>query len=168
MRILFVLMFLLGLCFNMQAQETRKKSRKELRAEQAAITAANVDSVMNSEQYTFMARTASSINMQQVQLSSGYDMTVRGDSVFVYLPYFGVIYRAGFDNDGGVRLNTSMEEYEIEKRKSAYEIKFMARKDGDTYRFDMSVSTSGYCSLVINSNNRQAITYTGILKDAEQ
>jgi hypothetical protein len=160
-------LFLLGLIIGLQAQETQKKSRKELRAEGAAILAARVDSIMTGGQYTFLAQTASSVSMQQVQLSSGYDMTIRGDSVFIYLPYFWVAYQAGFNNEGGVRLNTLMEEYETEKRKNTYDVMFRARMDGDTYRVSLSVSPSGFCNLHISSDKRQAISYTGSLKDAE-
>jgi len=99
-----------------------------------------------------------------ISLSGYYDMRIAGDTVNVYLPYFGTSYLVDYrNNDGGIQLNAPMQNYKVSFKKGNYDISFDARGISDTYRMIFRVSQSGFCSLSVNCNNRQSISYTGIL-----
>lgn len=161
--ILFLLISIL-LTLGVSAQKNERKSRRALKAERESIIIATIDSMIMAKDYNFVARSANPMQMQTVQLTSDYNLKVKGDSVFVFLPYYGRAYQADFSStDGGIKLADAMKAYTIEQQKSKYEIKFEAENRRDTYRFYLTIGKGGYASLTVNSNHRQAIIFNGII-----
>ncbi|MCF8363835.1 MAG: DUF4251 domain-containing protein [Prolixibacteraceae bacterium] len=155
---------LLAISFSAFAQQ-EQKTRKEIRQEKKEKIAARVDSMVTAKDYVFMARSAHPMSMPVVNLTSEYDLKVSGDSVFVYLPYYGRAYRVDYmSNEGGIKLDALHEEYSAKKDDDGYEISFEAEGDSDTYTFNLSVFESGYASLHVSSYNRQSISFNGIIK----
>lgn len=141
------------------------KSRKEIRKERKMQIQNRVDSMITATDYVFTARSAHPMSMEVVDLTSGYELKVIGDSVSVYLPYYGRAYQSDYSStEGGIKLEVLSEEYSLKNEKDGYEVSFKAESDSDTYTFNLSVSRSGYASLHVSSNNRQSITFNGILK----
>jgi len=154
----FLLIFING--FTQQNQ----KSRRETRIEKKAQVASLVDSMIVANDYVFNARSAHPMSMPVINLSSEYDLRIKGDSVYVYLPYYGRAYQADYmSTEGGIKLEGLYEEYSVEKDDNGYEISFKAKTDTDTYTFNLSVSGAGYASLHVSSYNRQSITFNGII-----
>jgi hypothetical protein len=152
------------LSFSAFAQQ-EQKTRKEIRLEKKERIQSHVDSMITDKDYVFMARSAHPMSMPVVNLTSEYDVKVKGDSVFVHLPYYGRAYQADYmRTDGGIKLEALYEEYSAKKDDDGYDIRFKAEGDSDTYTFNLSVSESGYASLHVSSYNRQTITFNGILK----
>lgn len=145
--------------------QDKLKSRKEIREERKIQIQNRVDSMIMAMDYVFVARSAHPVSMQVVNLVSGYELKVIGDSVSVYLPYYGRAYQPNYSSDeGGIKLETMPTEYSTEEDDDGCKISFKAESDADTYTFTLSVSKSGYASLHVLSNNRQSISFNGILK----
>ncbi|MDA3879354.1 MAG: DUF4251 domain-containing protein [Prolixibacteraceae bacterium] len=161
---IIITLLLFSISVNGFTQE-KQKSRKEIRNEKKVQIASRVDSMLMAKDYVFNARSAHPMSMPVVNLTSEYDLKVKGDSVFVYLPYYGRAYQADYmSSEGGIKLEELYEDYRVEKDDDGYRIHFDAEGRSDEYIFTLSVSPSGYASLVVSCNNRQSIRFSGIIK----
>jgi hypothetical protein len=143
-----------------QTRAEKKAQREILKAQ----IAHKVDSLVNCKQLTFFARYASPAGQGDISLGMYYDLRIKDDTVSVYLPYFGTTYLVDYrNNDGGIKLIAPVQNYKVTFKKGNYDIKFDARGASDTYRMILRISQSGFCSLSVNCNNRQSISFTGIL-----
>ena len=159
------------LLFSVQAQNSEKKSRKELKAEKKAQHIAEIKAIVESRNFIFDASAANPMSGSTVSLTTDYEMTIKNDSVFSYLPYYGVAYSgAAFSgNDSPMTFNKPIEEYKSEATKNGYLVKFKVKNANDVINCTFHISESGLTSLSVSSVNRQAINYSGVLiKNAEE
>lgn len=88
----------------------------------------------------------------------------KGDSVEVYLPYFGVRQSGGgYGTEGGVKFeglvrNLSIEE---EKGKNRLHVKFEGKQDTEDLDFRITLYANGNANTSVNSSQRDAISYRG-------
>ncbi|MCP4310912.1 MAG: DUF4251 domain-containing protein [Bacteroidetes bacterium] len=86
------------------------------------------------------------------------------DSIFTaHLPYFGRAYQASYGGDGGIEFEGKSENFNItlNEKKRTIKIQFQIRGNTDRYDLFLTVGSSGFGTLNINSQNRQPISYTG-------
>ena len=134
-----------------------------LRAQEANSTA--LKNILSSKTFIFKAQSAWPLQGTVVQLTAGYDMKVLQDSINTYLPYFGRAFSAGYNNEGGINFTSKKFEYKVkEKQKGGWEITIKPSDARDITEMNYSVSTNGYATLQVISNNRQAISYYGIIE----
>lgn len=164
-RFLFIL-FGVFIIFLSNAQN--RQTRKALRRIEKQHVAEKVDSVIESRNYIISINSADPMGWPSVQLTSDYSVEVSSDSVMVYLPYFGRAYQVDFLNDeGGIKLKEKLMSYIVDKKKDNHNIRFEAKTSSDKYKFRISVSSTGYGTITVSSNNRQVISYNGILNDID-
>ena len=162
-RISLVILTVLMMSPILLAQE--KQSRREMKKAKKEKMAQQVQALVESKDYTFLARSATTMRGKTIQLTGGYNLTVKNDSATAYLPFFGVAYAAGYGtNDSGIEFDNEMSNYRYEMRKKSHDIFFEARSSNDNYRVHLSVSPSGYASLNVDSNNRQGMRFNGVMK----
>ncbi len=161
---------LLFVIFSVNAQETEKKSKKELKAEKKAKQIEEVKSIVESKNFVFDARTANPMKGRTVTLTSDYDVKVTNDSIFSYLPYYGVAYSASYGGtDSPMIFDVPFETCTQEKVKNGYMVKVDAKNSNDRLTFTFHISETGTTSLSVSSINRQSITYYGeILKEKKK
>src|SRR5687768_11558370 len=128
--------------------------------EQAGSTSTEL---LESRNYVFKAITAIPARGRSIQLNSDYTLRVSKDTVRADLPFFGRAYTAPIgQRSGGFEFTSTECDYKQNVRKNgAYEIEIIPRDHRDVQRMLLTISTSGYGSLYINSQNRQAITFNG-------
>jgi len=155
---------------SVQAQESGKKSKKELKAEKKAQQIAEIKSLIESKNFVFDASTANPMKGRTVNLTTDYELTIKNDSVFSYLPYFGVAYSGSAFGGGNSPMNFDqpLESYTSELTKKGYIIKFKAKNGTDVIDGTMHISETGSTSLSVSSMNRQSITYFGNLAKIEE
>ncbi len=158
--LIIVISLLIG--FMNMAQE--KQTRRELRRIEQERVALQVDSILKSNNYTFTARSANPLGWSTIHISPNYTLSVDSGQLNCHLPYFGRAYRANLSSSqGGIILDTKLTDYSIISKKKETQINFKASDTNDSYRFTLKVSTSGNATLTINSNNRQGISYNGVI-----
>ena len=81
--IVFTGLFILSLTA-VHAQETEKKSKKELKAEKKAQQIAEVKAIVDGKTFVFNARNANPMRGRTINLTSEYDVKVTKDSIFSY------------------------------------------------------------------------------------
>ena len=124
-----------------------------------------IKTLIDNRSYVFQAQLAQPTRGTSRQLTTGYELRVSGDTLTANLPYFGRAYQAPLDmRGGGVEFNTTDYSYTVEpKRKGRWNITFDPRGQGDVRSMTLSVSEDGYASLQVLSNNRDPITFSGVV-----
>ncbi len=150
------------LCF---AQSKEGITKKEKRAKKKAVTEKMVKELLESKDFIFEARHVIPMSGASINLTSEYDITIKNDSAFAYLPFFGVAYRVEYGSfEGGIKFEEPTKDYNLIMKKNIYAIEFTVDTDKDLFNCYLDISSSGYGTLKISSNNRQQISYHGILK----
>lgn len=167
---------LLALFFGIVSQaysQTDKQTTKKIIADTSYTFVANSASPLASAD---IARILSSMPGNQggsvINLSgSGYTLRVNADSVIANLPYYGRAYQASMNpSDAGIKFTSTKFKYKQSKgRKGSYNINIETQDTkGENYRLMLSISQSGYATLVANSIYKQPITFQGIMQEPKQ
>ena len=120
---------------------------------------------LTNKTFVFKAQSAWPLQGTVVQLTSGYDMKVMQDSINTYLPYFGRAYTAGYGTEGGINFTSKKFDYKLkEKSKGGWEITIKPMDTKDISELTYSVASNGYATLQVISNNRQTISYYGVIE----
>jgi hypothetical protein len=137
------------------AQDAKNQKQQD---KQAAIKA-----LIDLQHYSFQAQTALPLTMKMRQLTPGYELKVRKDTIEAYLPYFGRAYTATIGtSDGGIQFKVTDFKYtSTESKKGGWDITIVPKNAGDTRELMLHVSQSGYASLYVKSNNKQDISFSG-------
>ncbi|MDB5207358.1 MAG: hypothetical protein JWR72_2433 [Flavisolibacter sp.] len=126
---------------------------------------AALKSLLSTKTFVFKAQSAWPLQGTVVQLNPGFDMKILIDSINTYLPYFGRAYSAGYNTGGGINFTSTKFEYKLkEKSKGGWEIVIKPADAKDIHELIYSVSTNGFATLQVTSNNRQAISFYGIIE----
>jgi len=167
-----LLTFIIVILFSaavLSAQETETKSKKQLKAEKKAQQIAEIKAVVESKNFVFEARTANPMKGGSRTLTSAYDVTLKNDSVFCYLPYFGVAYTANIgSSDGPLTFDQPVKTYDMETDKNGYVVEVKTTNKNDAIEFIFHISETGSTSLSVNSTNRQSISYFGDIQKIKE
>ncbi len=144
------------------AQETEPKSKKELKAEKKAKLIEEIKALVENKAFVFKAANVNPLRERTIVLTSEYEVKLTKDSIFSFLPYFGVAYRAEYGGtESPMIFNQPLESCETEKTKNGYLVKVSVKNKMDVLDFGFHISETGYTSLNVTSINRQAISYYG-------
>jgi len=167
MKTIFVLILLFSTLI-VFSQETKKKSKKELKAEKKSQQIAKTKMLIEEKAYIFKATTANPMKWRTVNLTSEYDVEIKNDSLFSYLPYYGRAYTASFGGDSPMIFEVPINEYSVkDEKKGAYLIKVKVHNKSDLLEFNFNISENGSATLIVLSNNRQSISYFGDIEKIE-
>jgi hypothetical protein len=99
-------------------------------------------------------------------LTSSYSLAINGDSIQSHLPYFGKAYSVPYGGGQGLVFEAPATDYTLNfNPKGTAEINLLARSQDDTYRYHILIFEDGNASIQVTSNNRQAISYSGKMKE---
>ena len=121
--------------------------------------------LIESGRYLFTVQSVNPSGSRPIHTTTDYTLEANDSTYKAYLPYFGRAYQASYSGDGGIEFDASPENFELtlKERKRMVNIEFDIRAKNDNYSCFLSVGSSGYGTLSINSNNRQSISYSGIV-----
>ena len=143
---------------NLRAQD--KKNDREDR----------IKTAITDKRYVFKATSALPLRGRTIQLTSDYTLTVRGDTVIAFLPYFGRAYTAPLDPaKGGIDFTSTNFDYKAKQRKKGnWEINIKPKDADDVRQLYLSFSASGFGNLQVTSLNRQTISFNGHVNPTEE
>ena len=126
-----------------------------------------VNSKVQLKDYTVEVKFANPSGGGHINLSYGYDLRIKNDSAYAYLPYYGVAYSAPYNGEGGIKFAELMTEYTCVKNKKSdgWDIHFKVKSKENGYDIRLSVYENGNSTITVNSFNRQSITFYGELKE---
>ncbi len=87
----------------------------------------------------------------------------QGDSVELFLPYFGVRHTGGgYNNDGGIKYEGLAKNLQVkEGRNNSLILKFEGKQATESYDFTVNVFPNLNTSTQVNSSDRDPISYQG-------
>jgi hypothetical protein len=140
--------------FRASAQETNEAALKNL---------------LSTKHFVFKAQSAWPLQGKVIQLTPGFDVRVMTDSINSYLPYYGRAFNAGYSSQGGgINFSSSKFEYKLkEKSKGGWDLTIKPQDTNDVSQLTYSISTNGFATLQVISNNRQAISFYGVVEKAK-
>ena len=102
-------------------------------------------------------------------MSYGYSVTVRNDSLFSYLPYFGRAYDVPYGGGKGLNFDAPIESYkETQLKNGLRHIEIGLKNDEDTYLYTINVFDNGSSSIDVQSRRRESISYSGEMEFGKQ
>jgi len=118
-----------------------------------------------AKRYLFTAQTATPMSGRVIQLTGGYDVKLKNDTLVAYLPYYGRAFSAPLDaTRGGINFTSTKFTYVVkERRKGGWDIKIAPSDGGDVRSLAFTVSQDDYTTLQVTSNNRQPISFYGVV-----
>lgn len=133
----------------------------------AQMTNAEYAQAIEQGQFTFLAQRVIPSRGMSRYLSSDYSVRLSGDTLDVYLPFFGRAYSAPMNlGEGGYKFVSTDFDYEVTSQKKGMYTVTITPNDitnndirGTILFFDLG--TNGYGSLRVRSNNREMISFTG-------
>jgi hypothetical protein len=149
---------------------------------------ATTERIIEAQNYVFVATTAYPLNQMDIAkvmsrmsgpnnsgsinlTGSSYDLNVKKDSLVAYLPYYGRSYTARIgSNEGGIKFKSKDFKYNSVRKKKGNWVITMKPNDvrdsyNSNYSLTLNVSTGGYGTLVVTSNNQQPISFYGYLAE---
>ena len=130
-------------------------------------SSSQIQDLIDSKNYVFVAQTAIPIGGRAINLTSPYEVRVSGDTVASDLPYFGRAFVAPINpSDGGIHFTSTNFNYKVEgRKKGGWDIEILPKDSKDVRQMHLTLSASGYGTLQVVSNNRQQISYNGYVKE---
>jgi hypothetical protein len=164
--IFLALLLLLFVTMSFAQEKTRKQLREARKIEKQKQT----EILVNSKEFVFVARNASSQGFRNIDLTSNPNyIKFHQDFIKSEMPFFGRAYSGvAYRGDGGLKFEGKPQEYTFKKEKKAYQIKAVVKGQDDLYSMYLSVFFDGSASLSINSNNRSVISYSGEIAPIEK
>jgi len=129
-----------------------------------------IKNIVEAKQYVFIAESALPVNGRNRQLSPGYKLELRMDTLISDLPYFGRAYTAPIDPaEGGIQFTSVDFEYQANPgKKGSWDISIKPKDGKGVNRFSLYISKSGRASLQVVSNNRQTISFNGYITEIKR
>lgn len=156
-RLIFVVISIFFFLFGQGCKSYGGFSKSQIRS--------RIDSLVAIPNIQFDATHAIPISMPGRNLSYGYSLIVRKDSILCNLPYFGRAYRVdSYGGDGGIRFQSTKFSSVLTRKKGMYEMKITTQDTPDKYDLLFVVGDTGYGTLTVNSTNRQSISFYGTIK----
>lgn len=163
-----VIIMLLICSLSVFAQEASKKEAKE---KKKTVKENQVKVLLDNGEFVFIADRAMPQGSRTVDLIS-YQAYLKFQPDFIEssLPYFGRAFSGvGYGSDSGLNFEGKPENYTIEPgKKNVKIIKTRVKGENDSFNLQLTVTPSGYATLNVMSNNRNSITYTGVIKALEK
>ena len=152
------------LSFILSSAFAQEKSKKELKEEESQQKQIQIETLVNSKDFVFVARYALPMGTGQINLSSNPNyVRFSPDLMDGYMPFFGTATSAaiGLGGDNTIKFKDKPESFNIKKMKKNFQIDAKVKGENDVYRLSLTVSFEGSTSLSIISNNRSTISYQG-------
>jgi Domain of unknown function (DUF4251) len=124
-------------------------------------------SQMDAMKFRFHALSATSMKGLTRQLTSDYFLKINKDSLSVELPYYGQSFTTNYPpTDLTTEFNTTQFSYKSDSlKKGGWEITIVPKNQANASKISLSITTSGYCTVRVNSNSREPISYYGTITD---
>lgn len=123
--------------------------------------------LIDNKNFTVQFNYANPLRMQSIALTSEYTLTIKGDSAYAYLPYYGVAHTAPFNmSDGGIKFACEMNGFskKLNKKQDGWELRFKVDKPEYHYNVFLTVYLNGASTLQINSHDKDPISYFGEIR----
>lgn len=118
--------------------------------------------IYNSE-FKIDVNRAFPVGARSVELTGLYSLEVKGDSVISYLPYFGRAYNVPYGGGAGLNFEGIVKNYHVQQSKKSTNITFNVKSPEDYLTYYVEIWPTGKSSITVSPQNRQQISYDGVV-----
>ena len=97
-------------------------------------------------------------------VSYGYSVEVRNDSLISYLPYIGGVYRVPYGGGMGLNFEERIGSYRETQVKNKRRIEIEVKNIEDTYLYSLEIFDNGSSSIDVQALQRDRISFSGKMK----
>jgi hypothetical protein len=128
---------------------------------------AKLKTLVETRQYRVNAQSATTMKGRTIQLSYGYNLKINQDSLHVDLPYYGRAYNANYgSSDNGIKFKSTDFTYSADSaKKGGWEVTIKPNKETKVNNIYLTITPSGYCTIRLNSTDREPISYYGTISE---
>lgn len=153
-------LFTLGVVLFIGGHSLFAQSKKE----QKQYIKEQVREIVENGNYKIDVTRALPAQGRTVNLTSRYELEIKGDSVKSYLPYFGRAYNVPYGGGEGLRFEEKISDYSLTfDKKGTARIQFKAATREDRFVFNIQLFDNGSASINVTPTNRQQISFSGEL-----
>lgn len=139
------------------------QTSEEKRAEEARI-AARVQQQLDTRQYEVTIQFMFPRRREAQPVNGQYSVTVDGTHLISHLPYFGVAYSVPYGGGKVLNFEDEIEAYhDAPGRRNSRIITFSTNNGEDELVYRLTVYPDGNADLQVSAQNRESISYRGIL-----
>lgn len=143
-------------------ETANKTTNKPPKSETEATTIKQVERMLAAKLYKIDIDRATPMAAPSMSLPYPYHVSIIGDRVESFLPYFGRAYTLPYGGGEGLRFAAPISDYrETEGRRGRHDIRFRAVTAEDTYDFFLRIFPTGESSLSISPGQKQSISFSG-------
>jgi hypothetical protein len=155
--ITLLLVFLAGTPLQGFSQDSKKSSD--------SAKAAQIGALVNEQRYFFIAESTTLSRGGLRQITGGYHLRVSKDTLVSDLPYFGRSYTGSYGtSDGGIKFTSVDFGYKAEPRKKGgWNITLNPKEMNTCREMNLLIYEDGSASLNVSSNDKQPISFKGII-----
>lgn len=142
----------------------QKTSKKEQRGKDRMEKQHQIDSLINSKVFVFVATRALPQGGNSIDLTTNSNsLKFHPEKIESYMPFFGRAYSIDYGGNGGIKFEGKPEEYKVVTKKGGkgFEIYATVSVTRDNYKLTLIVNPDGNAFLTIDSNQRSPISYNG-------
>lgn len=155
------------LLFAMALTVTTSLFAQQTKAQKKAEKIAQIKSLIDAQNYVFVAQNAFPMGGRMRNITPDYNLTVATDSVVSYLPFFGRAYTADFGaTKSPLDFKTKSFDYTAKPgKKDGWIITIKPKDNKGVQSMNLTVSSEGYASLQVTSNDRSAMSFNGYVTE---
>ncbi len=163
-RIFLFTFFILFINFFLTAQEP-VKSRKELRTERQEKRVDETREIILNRSFVFFPTQANPSGGSSIHLTPSFKVEIKNDSVFSYLPFYGVAYSVDYGGrNSAFNFDLPIKSFDIKDKKNDYRVKLKIKNNSDLITYNFSISENGYATLNVTSTKRRSISFYGTIE----
>ncbi len=141
------------------------KSDGLTKEERRAQTAQKVAEGLSKRHFTIEAEQCYPMRGAARRIDYGYEVTVHGDTLKSYLPYFGRAYNIPYGGGKGLRFDAIIKNYEQWRtKKNMTHIVIYTDNEEDVYIYTIDVFDNGNATIDVRSREREEISFSGQMK----
>lgn len=157
----YIAAMLLVLVASIQITFAQESKQDKIEAQAAALK-----SLVESKSFAFIPQSVTPLTGRTRQLTSYYNLRISKDTITSNLPYFGRAYTAPINpEDPGISFtSTDFEYYQTPGKKGGWDILIKFKNQTQVREMNLTIFDNGRADLVVSSNNRQSISFSGDIK----
>ena len=130
----------------------------------------SIKNMIDSQHFTFIAQSVTPLRGRFRNLTSIYDVRIKGDTLKSYLPYFGRAFSAPINETESPLDFTSTDfSYTVTPgKKSGWNVLIKPRNDRNVQQLMFTIYDNGSASLNVNSISRDPISFNGYIQSEEK
>lgn len=154
---IYIFLFIVSFGFS------QEKTKKQLKEERKIEVQRQVEIIVNSKEFNFVAKSVSPLGHKTIFLNGNSDtVAFSPEMIKSALPYYGRVYSgSSYGGDGGMNFEGVPIDYSLVKEKKYFLLKSSVKGSNDVYNLTLTIYFEGGASLMITCNNRSSITYDG-------